>query len=137
MGFAIPIDRIRWILPQLIDVGHVVRADIGISHVMETPGGLVIVRMDPKGPAAQAGLQGFRIVARKRQVAGFTINETAVDRSHADLIEAVDGEPIKSAATFVNKVLSHRPGDRITLTILRAGERQEVAVGLVDKGRSD
>ena len=130
VGFAIPIDRIRWILPQLIEVGHVVRADIGISDVMETSAGLVIGRMAPNGPAAQAGLQGFRIVARKRQVGGFTFNETGIDRSQADRILAVDGEPMKTAVQFRDKIWAHHPGDSVTLSIVRAGQRQDVAVTL-------
>ena len=60
IGFAIPIDRIKSILPELINHGHVVRADIGISHVMETEMGLVIARITPDGPAAKAGLQGLQ-----------------------------------------------------------------------------
>jgi S1-C subfamily serine protease len=130
VGFAIPIDRIKWILPQLIERGHVVRADIGISDVMPTSAGLIVGRMDPNGPAAQAGLQGFRIVARRRQVGGFVFNETAIDRSQADRILALDGEPMRSAVQFRDKIWSHQPGDVVTLTIAREDREMEVQITL-------
>jgi S1-C subfamily serine protease len=130
IGFAIPIDRIKSILPELISHGHVVRADIGISHVMETDAGLVIARLTPDGPAAKAGLRGFEVVNRQRQFGGLVYNERGVDRSQADRIIAVDGEEMRSGVQFRDKIWEHRPGDVVTLTVIRQGRQLDVPVTL-------
>ena len=126
VGFAIPIDRIKSILPELIEHGHVVRADIGISAVMETNAGLVILRLIEDGPAEQAGLQGERLVTR--QQGGIRYN--VVDRSHADRILAIDGEAMRSGVRFRDKIWEYRPGDTVTLTVVRDGQRIDVPITL-------
>lgn len=130
IGFAIPIDRIRSVLPELVEKGHIVRADIGISQVMETEAGLVVVRLTPDGPAAKAGLQGFRVVQRQRRIGAIVVNEQAVDRSQADRILAVDGEAMRSGVQFRDTIWEHRPGDTVTLTVVRQGRRMDVPVTL-------
>ncbi len=126
IGFAIPINRIKAILPDLITRGHIVRADIGISEVMETNGGLVIGRLNPDGPAAQAGLRGFRFV---RQQQGPFVR-TVIDRSQADRIVAIDGEPMTTGVQFRDKIWEHRPGDTVRLTIVRDGQEMDMPVTL-------
>jgi S1-C subfamily serine protease len=130
LGFAIPINRIRQYLPDLLERGRVVRADIGIVAVMETDRGLQIVRINEGGPAEQAGLRGWRTMQQQvtRGPLVYTIKRD--DRSQADYILAVDGQPVASASAFIEKIEQHRPGDRITLTILRDGRRTEVPVTL-------
>jgi S1-C subfamily serine protease len=130
IGFTIPIDRIKSILPELINHGHVVRGDVGISHVLETENGLIVARVTEGGPAARAGIQGFRVVAQRRQRGGFTFNETKVDRSQADRIVAVDGEEMRTGVQFQDKIWSHKPGDTVTLSIIRAGQPLEVPLTL-------
>jgi S1-C subfamily serine protease len=130
IGFAIPIDRIKSVLPELITHGHIVRADIGISHVMETGAGLVIARLTPDGPAAKAGLRGFQVVTRQRQFGGLVYNERGIDRSQADRIIAVDGEEMRSGVQFRDKIWEHKPGDVVTLSIVRDGRTMDVPVTL-------
>ncbi len=130
VGFAIPIDRIKSIVPELISNGRIVRADIGITHVMETETGLVIARLDPKGPAAQAGLQGFRRTVQRRQQGALIYETESWDRTQADRILAVDGEPMKTGVRFRDKIWEHKPGDVVRLTILRDGRQQEIDVTL-------
>jgi S1-C subfamily serine protease len=126
VGFAIPINRIRSILPDLMTHGHVVRADIGISEVMETSGGLVIGRLNPDGPAAKAGLQGFEVVVRRQG----PFVQTSIDRSKADRIIAIDGDPMQTGVQFRDKIWDHRPGDVVTLTIVRGGQQLDIDVTL-------
>jgi S1-C subfamily serine protease len=126
IGFAIPINRIRAFLPDLINRGHVVRADIGISEVMETNAGLVIGRLNPEGPAAKAGLRGFRIVTRQQG----PYSQVSVDRSQADRILAINGEPVTTGVQFRDKIWEHRPGEVVRLTIVRDGAEQDVQVTL-------
>lgn len=130
VGFAIPIDRIKQIVPELIEHGHVVRADIGITHVMETESGLVIARLAQNGPAARAGLQGFRRIVQRRQQGPVIYETETIDRTHADRILAVDGEPMRTGVRFRDKIWEYKPGDVVTLTILRDGKQMEVAVTL-------
>jgi S1-C subfamily serine protease len=127
IGFAIPINRIKAILPDLIERGHVVRADIGISEVMETSAGLVIGRLNPDGPAAQAGLRGFEVNVRRQG----PFVQTSIDRSKADRLIAVDGDPMTTGVQFRDKIWEHRPGDTVTLTIIREGRQVDVPVQLI------
>ena len=126
VGFAIPINRIRSTLPDLIDHGRVVRADIGISEVMETSAGLVIGRLNPNGPAAKAGLKGFEVVVRRQG----PFVQTSIDRARADRIIAIDGDPMRTGVQFRDKIWDHRPGDTVTLTIVRGRQQLDVEVVL-------
>jgi S1-C subfamily serine protease len=130
VGFAIPISRIKSFLPDLMERGHIVRADIGISEVMETNYGLMIGRLDPEGPAARAGLKGFRVVVQRRQQGPFVSTQTSIDRSQADRILAVDGDPMRSGVQFRDKIWEHRPGETITLSIVRGSRTLDVPVTL-------
>ncbi len=132
VGFAIPIDRIRSIVPELIQNGRVIRADSGVIDVVETDSGngVIIRRLDPEGPAAQAGLQGFRRVVRRRRQGPIIYETETIDRSQADRILEVDGEAIRSGAQFRDKIWEYRPGDVIYFTVEREGQIKKVAVTL-------
>ncbi len=132
VGFAIPIDRIRSIVPELIKNGRVIRADSGIVDVVETDSGngVMIRRLDPEGPAAQAGLQGFRRVVQRRREGNMIYETETIDRSQADRILEVDGQPMRTGAQFRDKIWEYRPGDVIYFTVERSGKRRKVAVTL-------
>jgi S1-C subfamily serine protease len=130
LGFAIPINRIARYVPELVASGKITRPDIGIVAVMETPEGLQIVRTNDGGPAAKAGLRGWQIVRRQVRRGPFTENQQKQDRSAADLIVAIDGQTVDSASALIEAIESHKPGDRIVLTIVRGGQRQQVPVTL-------
>lgn len=130
VGFAIPIDRIKRIVPELIENGRIVRADIGIMEVMETESGLVVARLDPDGPAAEAGLQGFRRVVQRRRQGPVVYETETIDRSHADRITEVDGEPMRTGVQFRDKIWEYRPGDEVRLTVVRDGRTMEITVSL-------
>jgi S1-C subfamily serine protease len=130
LGFAIPINRIRQIVPQLIEHGKVVRADIGIIAVAEIPEGLQIVRTNRGGSAERAGLRGWKAVRRnvRRGPLVYTVEQD--DRSAADIIVAVDGQSVDSASAFLEKIEEHQPGDRIVVTVIRGGENVQIPVTL-------
>lgn len=133
IGFAIPIDRIRSILPALIEHGHVVRGDIGISHVMETSEGLLVAKVTEGGPADEAGIQGVRFVVRRQQRGALVYNQTSIDRSQADRILAVDGEEMRTGVQFQDKIWSRKPGETVTLTLVRQGRELNVQLTVVGK----
>jgi len=130
LGFAIPVNRIRQVVPQLIEHGKVVRADIGIVRVKEMDKGLQIVDLNKGGPAEKAGLQGWKAVRKRVNRGPLTYDVERYDPSTADIIVAIDGQPVESAATFVDKMDDHQPGERVMLTILRQGRQMQVPVTL-------
>lgn len=130
LGFAIPVNRIRQVVPQLIQRGKVVRADIGIVAVKEMDKGLQIVEVNKGGASEKAGLQGWKTV-RKRVTRGpLAYDVERHDTSSADIIMAIDGQPVESASAFVDKMDDHQPGDQVMLTVMRQGRQVQVPVVL-------
>lgn len=130
VGFAIGASTIATILPQLIEHGRVIRPDIGVARVLESDQGLVVVAVVPNGPAAKAGLQGYRIVRERRQRGNFIEEWQRLDRSHADTITAVDGTPVQSASQFMSLIERHKPGDEVEVSVLRDNRPAKIRVRL-------
>jgi S1-C subfamily serine protease len=130
VGFAIPANILARVVPQLIETGRVIRPDIGITRVLETERGLVIVTLSARGPAEQAGLLGFRVVKTERRRGPFVYTEQKIDRSRADMIVSVDGRPVRSADDLMGAVEAKRPGETVELGIVREGKTGFVVVTL-------
>jgi len=130
VGFAIPVSTIARIVPQLIRDGRVRRADIGIVRVYRTDHGLLIATLVPGGPADRAGLQGPKIVRRRKRSGPFVYEYQTLDRSAADLIVGVDGKQIHTADDLLNAIESKKPGDEVTVTVVRDGQETRVPVRL-------
>ncbi len=130
IGFAIPARTIARIIPQLIENGRVVRAEIGISRVLESDQGLLVVAVSKGGPAEKAGIQGFRLVRLRRRNGPFIEETTRVDRSAADLVTAVDGHKVTSAEEFLTLIEAKKPGERVKLSLLRKNKPVVVTVTL-------
>lgn len=123
IGFAIPANLIQRVIPELIQHGRVIRGDIGITHVTVTDRGLRVKRLAPGGPAEKAGIRGPKVTRRGPLV--------IVDQGEADIIVAVNGQPVSSASEFLGNFESKKPGDAVRLTVLRAnGELVELNVVL-------
>jgi S1-C subfamily serine protease len=130
VGFAIPVDAVKRVVPQLIATGRVSRPEAGISRVYQTEQGLVIATLSSGGPAERAGLRGFRIVREKKSRGPFTYEERHIDRSQADTVVAVDGEKAVTADAFLSLIERHRPGEQAVITVLRGGQLVDVPVTL-------
>lgn len=126
IGFAIPVNLIQRVVPELIQHGRVIRGDIGITHVTETEQGLRIARLAPNGPAKAAGLREPKVTRARR---GPFIVES-IDRSYADVITAIDGQRLETAADFLEHIESRKPGDVVELTILREEQTIKVRITL-------
>jgi len=126
VGFAIPINTIARVVPQLIRNGRVVRGEIGIDQVFQNDRGVFIARLTPGGPAERAGLRGPRVV-RQRQ-GPFVYQST--DRSTADRIAAVDGQPVKTAEDVLDAIENRQPGDQVLVTVVRNGREFQVPIRL-------
>lgn len=128
IGFAIPIDEVNRIVPRLIRDGRLVRPALGVTsgaasltRALNLPKGVPLVAVQPGGPAARAGLQPFR---RGR---GGEIDP-------GDVITAVDDEPVADLDDMLTALERHRPGDRVTLSVWRAGQTRRLTVTLAESG---
>jgi S1-C subfamily serine protease len=130
VGFAIPVNTIARVVPQLIRDGRVVRPDIGIARVYQTEKGLLLATLVPGGAAERAGLQGPKVIRRTKRQGPFVYEYQTVDRSAADLIVAVDGTKILTADDFLSGIERRQPGEQVMLTIVRAGREMNVPVKL-------
>lgn len=130
VGFAVPVNTIRRVVPQLIENGKVIRPVIGIESVYEAESGLQIIKVTPGGPADRAGLRGFRLVRKRENKGLFTIEREFVDRTSADTIVGVDGQLISKGDELMDLIEARHPGDTVVLRILRGGNPAEVPVVL-------
>ncbi len=126
VGFALPVNTIARVVPHLIRSGRVVRGDIGIDQVFQNDRGVFIARLTPGGPAERAKLRGPQVV-RQRQ-GPFVYS--SVDRSTADRIVAIDGQPIKVAGDVLDALENKQPGDQVVVTYVRGGREFQVPVRL-------
>jgi S1-C subfamily serine protease len=126
IGFAIPVDLVNEVVPQLIVKGQaqVQRADLGATFVspqlarsrLGVRNGLVVLEVKSGSAAEDAGLQPTR---RGRD--GIILG---------DIVLAVDGQAVRSKEDMERIVGRHKPGDTVTLKIRRNGEQQDLTVTL-------
>ncbi len=128
VGFAIPVNTARRVVPQLLEHGRVIRADSGITRVFQTEKGLLIVSVAEGGPAERAGLQGFRLVRKENRRGPFVFSETHIDPDSADLIVALDGQKCRTVDELLTLVEQKRPGEEIVVTVVRQGRELQVPV---------
>jgi S1-C subfamily serine protease len=125
IGFAVPVDTVNRVVPQIIRHGKYSRPAMGIeldeavnrrlTAALDVKG-VVILRVKPGSPAAAAGLKGVTLT-RGGVVPG-------------DIITAVDGKAVDSVGKFAARLDEYKAGDRIRLTLLRQGKISEVTVTL-------
>ena len=130
VGFAIPANTIRRVVPQLIEQGRVVRATLGIERTWTAPDGLAIAVLVGGGPAEKAGLRAIRVVISERRQGPFIYRSRGLDFDYADRILAVDGVRVTNFDELLTIVENKRPGDSVELTILREGQPLGVSVTL-------
>jgi S1-C subfamily serine protease len=132
VGFAVPVSAIERSVAQLRDDGRAEYAYIGVSSQplypqlaekleLDTNFGGLVNTVVPGGPAEEAGLRGADSDL-KFQAAEYRIG--------GDIILQVDGEDIVGPNDLARLISDHRPGDEVTLTILRDGDREQLQVTL-------
>ena len=130
VGFAIPVNSIARIVPELIEHGHVVRPNTGIVSVYQTGEGLLIAELAPGGAADRAGLKGPRLVVREKRQGPLVSRHMYYDRSAADLIVGVDGQRVGTAEELSAIIEGKKPGDEVSVNVVREGRRLDVPVKL-------
>ncbi len=126
IGFAVPIGSIKRILRPLIEQGRIIRGDLGLTRVMRTGDGLLVLALTEGGPAERAGLQPPQVRRFRRGNMVFT----RPDPETADLITAIDGKPVKTSDELLAEVETHAPGTEVVVTVIRAGKPVQVPVTL-------
>jgi 2-alkenal reductase len=124
IGFAIPVDVVNRVVPQLIQNGRVPIAGIGIQagddmmssrHGIE---GVAVVRVAPGLPADRAGLRGVNL-------------QTG---ALGDVIVGVNGKPVRRLTELTNLLEQAGIGNTIQLEIVRGGGRTTIPVLIADIG---
>src|SRR3954468_1003998 len=132
IGFAIPIDTAKHLLPQLEKTGKGDRGFLGIEEPLTidpslsdlTPPvdrGVLVQTVTPGSPADRAGVKGGDIVAR---VDGNDV------RLGGDIIIAVNGKKESTGDELVNKIAAKQQGDKVKLDLLHDGQQRTVEVTL-------
>jgi S1-C subfamily serine protease len=129
VGFAIPVNIAKRVVPQLIRDGRVVRPKLGIypRAVTDLRGirlpvgeGLLVLQVDPNGSAAAAGLRGLSETPDGDLVIG-------------DIITAIDGEKMESQNDLYKALDKHQFNDVVQVEVVRGanGQRTTVPVKLL------
>jgi S1-C subfamily serine protease len=119
IGFAIPVDTVNRIVPQLIKHGRIIRPEIGMipfrDHMARQlrRSGVLVRDVYPDSPSSVAGLQPTRMVEISR---GYLVSRRV---QFGDLIIAADGEPIENLDDWYSFLEKHNVGDQVTLTVIR------------------
>ncbi len=126
VGFAVPVDTVNRVVPQLIARGKYVRPVLGIN-VDEDANRVLMRRMNAEGvmvlgvtsggPAAGAGLRPARIQQDGSVIPG-------------DIILEVDGHDVDSVARLLARLDDHEAGETVRLTVLRDGKKVELQAKL-------
>lgn len=132
IGFAIPINIAKNIIPQLIEFHRVLRPDLGVDVIAEEGGGLRVMRLTRGGPAAAAGIQGPRVLVYRYG----ELEWRQIERGFADLIVAVDNVQVNSVDSLMSYIESKKPNQVVTLTVIRANRPLKIPVKLT-VGASD
>lgn len=130
VGFAIPVNTLRSVVPQLIKFGKVIRPDLGIIHTTPQRTGLRINIVAPNGPAAKAGLRGVRLVRRQVRQGRYLLEYETPDYDYADQIVAVNGEKVATYSDLIRLIETKKPGDEVTVSVLREGRQVDIPVVL-------
>lgn len=115
LGFAIPVNQAKRVAEQLINNGKATHPVIGVSINLQYDGDGAQVSPEgegdgdsitPNGPGAKAGLEP------------------------GDVITAIDGKRVHSGEELIVRIRSHRPGDKLGLTLKRGGKERSVQLVL-------
>ena len=141
IGFAVPVDTVKRVVPQLIDQGRYAHPWLGVQPLSLTPDrarafreagvdvtveeGLLLVEVVPGGPAERAGLQGGDQMVR---LGNFQIP------LGGDVITAIDGELVTDLQELtVYLDTQTQVGDTVEVTYVRDGVEERVPVTLTER----
>lgn len=124
VGFAVPVNTAKRVVPQLLQYGEVRRPKLGASlpsiddlreqgYRMPVESGLLVLQVVPNSPASVAGLRGL-----------------GTDGTINDIIVGADGQPMKSLDDLYRLLDKKQFGETVQLEIFRNGSKVNVPVKL-------
>lgn len=125
IGFAVPVDTVMRVVPQLISEGRYTRPSLGVEsdddindRLKRASGveGVFILRVDPGSSADRAGL-----VAARRTRRGV---------APGDIVTALNGKPVSRVGDLLARLDDFRVGQSVELTLMRGGEERMVRLEL-------
>ncbi len=124
IGFAVPVDTVNHLVPQLITYGGVVVPELGATYIDDriTRGqlrraGVMVESVTPGGGAEEAGLIGVRRLRNGRYSIG-------------DIITAIDGKPITKRRDLEATLADYAPGAEVQVTFIRDDELRTTSIVL-------
>lgn len=140
VGFAVPIDTAKRVIPDLISIGKVNRGMIDIVGIQLFPSlvkygnlpvnqGVLISRVDENSLADKSGLRGGD---RERAVK----SGNSVIYLGGDIILAIGDSPVNSLSDYYSALEDTRPGDTVLVTVIRNKKRLEIDVELSERRRN-
>jgi len=124
VGFAVPIDTINRIVPQLITFGKVIQPGLGVQVVEDSVAkqvgieeGVLILDVDRRGAAASAGMMPTRYDSEGNVVLG-------------DIIVAIEGQSIKTSDDLYKALERYNVGDEVRVEVIRGGRKRTLTVRL-------
>ncbi len=123
IGFAVPVDTVNRIVPELIKHGKLIRPGLGISLVPDAMArrwgvkGVIIGKVGRGSAAERIGLHGARETVGGRIELG-------------DIIVAVDGKPVETIDDLMDLMEQHKVGDQVTIEYARGNRRLQAMATL-------
>ena len=123
IGFAVPVDTVNRVVPELIRHGRVIRPGLGVQIAEDATArrlgvsGVLIIRALKNGAAAAAGLRGTRRDPQGRLLLG-------------DIIVGIEGDKVGSTNDLLNALEKYKVGDRVTVQLLRDEQPMSLPVTL-------
>lgn len=123
IGFAVPVDTVNRVVPQLIAYGRTARAGLGVTLIPDSNArrlgldGVAINEVPESSAAAAAGLRGIW-------------TDSAGNYQLGDVVIAIGGKRVHSAADLQDALVDHVAGDWVTVWVERDGETLEKEIEL-------
>jgi S1-C subfamily serine protease len=118
IGFSIPVDAVRWVVPELIRYGRIKRPSMGVEvRSVRSIEGVVVYAVTEGGAAERAGIRPLYLDRYGNVQLG-------------DVIVAVNGQAISAYSDLFLELEKYSPGERITVTVMRDNERINVPLSL-------
>jgi S1-C subfamily serine protease len=135
IGFAVPIDTAKQILPQLKRDGRVERAYLGITSLtidgslrganLPVDQGALVQTVEQGSPAERAGIRAGSITAQLEDGSSIQLG--------GDIVRAVDGKAVRTSDDLAATISAKKPGSKVKLDILRDGDERTVEVELAER----
>jgi serine protease Do len=111
LGFAIPVNTVRWVVHQILLYGRVRRPwlGIGVANAPSHSGGILITQVYPEGPAARAGVRP------------------------GDFLVKFNGKEVRSVAVLMEQIRRLRPGQRVQMDLMRGSRALQVTAIVEDR----